>query len=69
MSCGQRDVLEKQIGRAMEQYFANRGFETSFAASLYSIGALTENIFRFPNDSKYFVFIDSKREELPRDQH
>ena len=69
ISCGQGNSREKDIGMAVRQYFADRGFETYFAERVNSSEALTENIFRFLNDSEYFVFVDFRRERLPEDQY
>jgi len=64
ISCGQRNERERKIGLAVEQHFADRGFETYFAEKVHSSEALTEHIFRFLSESEYFVWIDFKREEL-----
>lgn len=69
ISCGQRDSREQNVGMAVKQYFTDRGFEAYFAELVHSSEALTENIFRFLNDSEYFVFIDFKRERLAGDEH
>jgi hypothetical protein len=69
ISCGQLDGREKNIGMAVKQHFADRGFETYFAELVNSSEALTENIFRFLNDSEYFVFVDFKRDVLNGDQY
>jgi hypothetical protein len=64
ISCGQRNENEKQIGKHVEAYFKDKGFETYFAEMVHSSEALTENIFRFLAESEYFIFIDFKRDEL-----
>jgi hypothetical protein len=69
ISCGQATSREKNIGITVRQYFVDHGFETYFAELVNSAEALTENIFRFLNNSEYFVFIDFKREKLPDDQY
>jgi len=69
ISCGQGNRREKAIGIAVREYFVDRGFETYFAELVNSAEALTENIFRFLNNSEYFVFIDFKREKLSDDQY
>ncbi len=69
ISCGQTTTREKNIGLRVRQYFIDRGFETYFAETVNSAEALTENIFRFLNNSDYFVFIDFKRDELPEAQY
>jgi len=64
ISCGQRKPREIAIGKAVEEYFRKRDFETYFAEIVHSPEALTENIFRFMRESEYFVFIDFKREQI-----
>ena len=64
ISCGQRNQREKAIGRAVYDYFINKGFEAYFADRVHSPDALTANIFNFIKQSEYFVFIDFKRDEL-----
>ena len=61
ISCGQSTDREKNIGLEVERYFRDRGFETFFAEKAHSPEALTEHIFRFLEESEYFVFIDFKR--------
>jgi len=69
ISCGQGNRKEKGIGKSVQDYFAGRGFETYFAEAVHSSEGLTENIFRFLNQSEYFVFIDFKRENLSANEH
>lgn len=69
ISCGQRNNREVSIGKSVQDYFDKRGFETYFAEAVHSSDGLTENIFRFLNQSEYFVFIDFKRENLSADEH
>lgn len=64
ISCGQRDEQEKTIGLAIANFFREKNFETYFAESVHSPETLTENIFKFPNQSEYFVYIDFKRDKL-----
>lgn len=64
ISCGQQNDREKEIGKAVGQHFAKRGFETYFAELVHSSEALTENIFRFLENSEYFVFIDFRRDKI-----
>lgn len=64
ISCGQRDQREVNIGKAVEDYFKKRQFETYFAERVHSPDALTENIFKFLRQSEYFIFIDFKREKI-----
>ena len=69
ISCGQVNDREKGVGKSVQDYFAKRGFETYFAEEVHSSEGLTENIFRFLNQSEYFVFIDFKRDSLSVDEH
>jgi len=69
ISCGQKNAREKAIGKCVQDYFVGRDFETYFAESTHSSDGLTQNIFRFLNQSEYFVFIDFKREKLSADEH
>jgi hypothetical protein len=69
ISCGQATNREKNIGLGVRKYFEDRGFETYFAETVNSAEALTENIFRFLNNSEYFVFSDFKRDELSGAQY
>lgn len=64
ISCGQLNDREIKIGKAVEEYFKTRNFETYFAEKVHSSDALTENIFKFLQNSEYFVFIDFKRDKL-----
>jgi hypothetical protein len=69
ISCGQRGDREKKIGLAIEQHFADAGFSTYFAERVHSSDGLTENIFRFLDQSEYFVFVDFRRDRLETDGH
>lgn len=64
ISCGQRDVNEKQLGFACQRHFRRRGFKTYLAESVQDFEGLTDNIFAHLRTSEYAVFIDSKREGL-----
>ena len=68
ISCGQRTDREIKIGKAIQDYFIGRDFETYFAERVHSSDALTENIFKFLRQSEYFVFIDFKRENINKDE-
>lgn len=69
ISCGQRTDREKGIGLQVKEYFENRGFETYYAETVRSPEALTEHIFKYLQLSEYFVFIDFKRDELPKNDY
>ncbi len=64
ISCGQRNERERSIGLEVDRYFLQRGFKTYFAWKVHSPKALTEHIFAYLKESKYFVFIDFKREKI-----
>jgi len=64
ISCGQRNLREKNIGVKVENFFRGKGFSTYFAERVHSPEALTENIFSHLESSEYFVFIDFKRDKL-----
>lgn len=68
ISCGQRADREIKIGKAVQDYFISRDFETYFAERVHSSDALTENIFKFLRQSEYFVFIDFKRENINKNE-
>lgn len=68
ISCGQRTNRETKIGKAVQDYFVSRDFETYFAERVHSPDALTENIFTFLRQSEYFVFIDFKRENINKNE-
>ena len=69
ISCGQKNNREVSIGKSVQDYFSKRGFDTYFAEAVHSSDGLTENIFRFLDQSEYFVFIDFKRENLSADEY
>ncbi len=69
ISCGQRSERDKDIGLAIEKHFASRGFETYFAEKVHSSEALTESIFRFLDQSEYFVWVDFRRDPLDEDEY
>lgn len=64
ISCGQAEKREITIGKSVEEYFKKKGFETYFAEEVHSSEGLTGNIFKFLNQSEYFVFVDFRREKL-----
>ena len=68
ISCGQRTNREITIGKSVEDYFIERGFNTYFAERVHSSDALTENIFRALRNSEYFLFIDFRREKIEEDE-
>lgn len=67
ISCGQGQKREITIGKSVEDYFKKKGFETYLAEEVHSSEGLTENIFKFLNQSEYFVFVDFKRERLVKE--
>ncbi|MHA1409824.1 MAG: hypothetical protein ACTSQY_05905 [Candidatus Odinarchaeia archaeon] len=69
ISCGQRNAREIEIGKAVEDYFINKGFATYFAERVHSSDALTENIFKFLKQSEYLVFINFRREKINKDEY
>lgn len=69
ISCGQRSDREVAIGKAVEDYFSQRGFLTYFAERVHSSDALTTNIFRALKNSEYFVFVDFCRDVIGDGQH
>ena len=65
ISCGQRDGRERQV--AEEQFWAmlkEQGFEPYLATHDHTLRSIRENIFQRLSETKYFLFIDFRREKI-----
>jgi len=67
ISCGQRkDSDEVQIARTVADRLRKLGFEPWIAAEEQTLDGVKEHIFKTLADSEYLIFVDFKREKLPR---
>ncbi len=64
ISCGQRTIEEKKVGKSIYKYFKDRNFEPYFAEEVHTPESLTTNIYNSLKNSEYFVCVLSPREGM-----